>query len=299
MIPATSADASDQVPTLELLRGNTRALLMALESEEIDASDILEVKPAANEAKPFDETIKDGDIRWRSLPLPALPPRCTEPIVLPTFSQLRLPAYEPIRFSDADIEALREIENAKPRSPLERVSNYRLVAAGVGCAVVMIAVAHAILFTPVNVGPMKIASTTNVTSAPVAKSQTPIAVTPHEQPEISPIQPIAANSIAPVIIADHEPIPTPLVSHISESIPSSSPHADSDAITPHASASRTSASRTGIIRVSPEIRGMLIDGRPQRIANGALFVTCGPHRVKLPNQAAHMMNVPCGRTVAL
>jgi hypothetical protein len=54
------------------------------------------------------------------------------------------------------------------------------------------------------------------------------------------------------------------------------------------------ASRTGVIRVGPSVRGMLVDGAPTRVTGGAVVVSCGPHRTKTGIAPSRSVDVPCG-----
>ncbi|MEO8798866.1 MAG: hypothetical protein ABI551_13340 [Polyangiaceae bacterium] len=62
---------------------------------------------------------------------------------------------------------------------------------------------------------------------------------------------------------------------------------------------RSGAGKLGILRFAHATNGVLVDGAPHKVSGGALFVTCGAHRVRVPHGASHTVNVPCGRTVTL
>jgi hypothetical protein len=66
---------------------------------------------------------------------------------------------------------------------------------------------------------------------------------------------------------------------------------------PHA-ATRPAAPQltTGLVRVPPSVRGMLIDGAPTRVERGAIVVACGPHTAKTGFAPSRRIDVPCGGT---
>jgi hypothetical protein len=57
--------------------------------------------------------------------------------------------------------------------------------------------------------------------------------------------------------------------------------------------SRAGGSKIGVIRVSPLLRGVLVDGVPHAVRGGTVIVSCGKHTVKTPG-ATHAVDVPCG-----
>ena len=59
------------------------------------------------------------------------------------------------------------------------------------------------------------------------------------------------------------------------------------------------ASTTGVIRVDPKLRAVLVDGRFQRADDGVVTVSCGSHRVKAGMNDQQTVNVPCGGAVSL
>ncbi len=62
---------------------------------------------------------------------------------------------------------------------------------------------------------------------------------------------------------------------------------------------RTSSDKIGVLRLPISVRGVLVDGAPQRVVGGALYLACGAHRIKTPKHASRTVDVPCGRTVFL
>ncbi len=62
---------------------------------------------------------------------------------------------------------------------------------------------------------------------------------------------------------------------------------------------RPGVGKLGILRFAHATHGVLVDGAPHKVTGGALFVTCGAHRVRVPHGSSHTVNVPCGRTVTL
>jgi hypothetical protein len=57
--------------------------------------------------------------------------------------------------------------------------------------------------------------------------------------------------------------------------------------------------RAGVIRVSPLLRGVLVDGAPHAVHGGSVVVTCGRHTVKAPGGSAHTVDVPCGGSTSI
>jgi hypothetical protein len=56
---------------------------------------------------------------------------------------------------------------------------------------------------------------------------------------------------------------------------------------------------TGVVRVDPNLRAVVVDGSFRRPNDGALTVSCGTHRIKVGMKEAQTVNVPCGGAVSL
>jgi hypothetical protein len=59
------------------------------------------------------------------------------------------------------------------------------------------------------------------------------------------------------------------------------------------------AATTGVVRVEPNLRAVVVDGSFRRPNDGALTVSCGSHKIKAGMKEAQIVNVPCGGTVSL
>jgi hypothetical protein len=62
---------------------------------------------------------------------------------------------------------------------------------------------------------------------------------------------------------------------------------------------RPSKTQVGVLRVSSSVRGLLVDGTPERVTGGSIILACGDHRIRPPHASARVVRVPCGKTVAL
>lgn len=62
---------------------------------------------------------------------------------------------------------------------------------------------------------------------------------------------------------------------------------------------RPSKTQVGVLRVSSSVKGLLVDGTPERVTGGSLILACGDHRIRKPHSSARVVRVPCGKTVAL
>ncbi len=62
---------------------------------------------------------------------------------------------------------------------------------------------------------------------------------------------------------------------------------------------RPSKTQVGVLRVSSSVRGLLVDGTPERVTGGSIILACGDHRIRPPHSSARVVRVPCGKTVAL
>ena len=58
-------------------------------------------------------------------------------------------------------------------------------------------------------------------------------------------------------------------------------------------------SSTGIVRVDPNLRAVVVDGAYRRATDGVLTVSCGSHRIKAGMKDQQTVNVPCGGSVSL
>lgn len=62
---------------------------------------------------------------------------------------------------------------------------------------------------------------------------------------------------------------------------------------------RPSKTQVGVLRVSSSVKGLLVDGTPERVTGGSLILACGDHRIRSPHSSARVVRVPCGKTVTL
>jgi hypothetical protein len=59
------------------------------------------------------------------------------------------------------------------------------------------------------------------------------------------------------------------------------------------------AATTGVVRVDPNLRAIVVDGAFRRPNDGAVTVACGSHKIKAGMKEAQIVNVPCGGAVSL
>lgn len=59
------------------------------------------------------------------------------------------------------------------------------------------------------------------------------------------------------------------------------------------------ASRLGLLRVSPQVKGILVDGAPHRVERGIVALACGTHTIKAPSEPARAVMVACAATTTL
>jgi len=59
------------------------------------------------------------------------------------------------------------------------------------------------------------------------------------------------------------------------------------------------ASTTGVVRVDPNLRAVVVDGSFRHASDGAVTVSCGTHRIKAGMKETQTVNVPCGGAVSL
>lgn len=110
----------------------------------------------------------------------------------------------------------------------------------------------------------------------------------------------AETTKRPVFVAEPVPERAPLVETADDSSLSSSSD-DGENVTRASSGdvSHARGSGTGILRFATATNGVLVDGSPRRVTGGALFVTCGSHRIRQSHEASRTVFVPCGKTVVL
>ena len=58
-------------------------------------------------------------------------------------------------------------------------------------------------------------------------------------------------------------------------------------------------SQTGLLRVGPSVKGILVDGAPHRVDRGVASLPCGTHTIKAPSQPARTLVVACAATTTL
>ena len=58
-------------------------------------------------------------------------------------------------------------------------------------------------------------------------------------------------------------------------------------------------SPTGVLRVGPSVKGILVDGAPHRVDRGVVSLPCGTHTIKAPSQPARTLVVACAATTTL
>lgn len=56
---------------------------------------------------------------------------------------------------------------------------------------------------------------------------------------------------------------------------------------------------TGVVRVDPNLRAVVVDGSYRRASDGVVTLSCGTHRVKAGMKEPQTVNVPCGGSVSL
>ena len=59
------------------------------------------------------------------------------------------------------------------------------------------------------------------------------------------------------------------------------------------------AATTGVVRVDPKLRAVVVDGSYRRVDGGQVTVSCGPHRIKAGMNDVQSVNVPCGGATSL
>lgn len=59
------------------------------------------------------------------------------------------------------------------------------------------------------------------------------------------------------------------------------------------------AATTSLLRVSPSLRVVRVDGRPLRVEGGAVIVPCGRHRIATRGSSPPHVDIPCGADVSL
>jgi hypothetical protein len=58
-------------------------------------------------------------------------------------------------------------------------------------------------------------------------------------------------------------------------------------------------SQTGLLRVAPSVKGILVDGAPHRVDRGVVSLPCGTHTIKAPSLPARTLVVACAATTTL
>ena len=58
-------------------------------------------------------------------------------------------------------------------------------------------------------------------------------------------------------------------------------------------------SQTGLLRVGPSVKGILVDGTPHRVDRGVVSLPCGMHTIKAPSQPVRTLLVACAATTTL
>ncbi|HSO36345.1 MAG TPA: hypothetical protein VLT33_27650 [Labilithrix sp.] len=57
--------------------------------------------------------------------------------------------------------------------------------------------------------------------------------------------------------------------------------------------------QTGVLRLAPSVKGVLVDGTPHRVERGLVTLPCGAHRVKTSSQPARVVVIACPGKTAL
>ena len=118
---------------------------------------------------------------------------------------------------------------------------------------------------------------------------------PHEDFRTGPSGPATSApfpAVPPAI--EDEPEPPPPVA-----VPAAKPSPSRPKTIVKPEAGRTSSDKIGVLRLPLSVTGVLVDGTPRKVIGGALYLACGPHRIKTPAHASRTIDVPCGRTVFL
>jgi hypothetical protein len=101
---------------------------------------------------------------------------------------------------------------------------------------------------------------------------------PAPAPKAVAVAPVAAP-VAPRVVA-----PAPKIA-------AAAPASPAPAVTAKSAAKK--GAQTGELHL-PAVNGALVDGAPRRVTGGVLVLACGNHKIKVPNQSARVVNVPCG-----
>lgn len=118
---------------------------------------------------------------------------------------------------------------------------------------------------------------------------------PHEDLRAGPSGPVTTATFPPVAppIEDEARVPDAVATPVAKPLPAR------PATVVKPAPGRTSSDKIGVLRVPLSVTGVLVDGMPQKVIGGALYLACGPHRIKTPAHASRTIEVPCGRTVFL
>ena len=137
------------------------------------------------------------------------------------------------------------------------------------------------------------------------------AVTPPPLPVAVPAAPVVAAPAAPaaapapVAVAPAAPVSRSsggaLAAPGGRSAPAGAPLPPpaSAPVAAAAPAAAAPAATTGVVRVDPNLRAVVVDGSFRHANDGAVVVSCGSHRIKAGMKEAQTVNVPCGGAVSL
>ena len=294
-IPTEQADLTDdEAPTLEITHVLTDAAARAVladTTQEVDVDDVLAVAELGTTA----DTINTLPVGTPSPLLVERDPFATsapEPVakadsIAPVAIHAPLPPTAPPprrQPTDPEIAARAKALRAEPTQVLSRIVLSRIqetMKKKQARTVLMLAAAlgsWAFFASFAALGAYGIASAMRSHTSASDEATNASTATPNEE-------------VAPAVLAAHpvfvvEPVPARVRSIVS--LP------EADDADEHAS-----PGKMGILRFAHATNGVLVDGAPHKVTGGALFVTCGAHRVRVPHGGSRVVNVPCGRTVTL
>jgi hypothetical protein len=130
---------------------------------------------------------------------------------------------------------------------------------------------------------------------PVAVPASPVAAAP-AAPAAAPA-PVAAAPAAPVSRSSGGALAAPGGRSAPAGAPLPPPA--SAPVAAAAPAAAAPAATTGVVRVDPNLRAVVVDGSFRHANDGAVVVACGSHRIKVGMKEAQTVNVPCGGAVSL
>ena len=285
-LPDQRTELSDADATLQLRRADRtmRVAAAADATEEIAGDDILEVEEVARQLAPSLPSV----IVRGPLYLASAPPRASQPSFRALqSSHASQDSHHPSSLSPLALDApaprhapLEGMPRLVPSAPRSRT---RLVAVA-GAFAVCVALAVGVAVTAFTRGAPKTNAAAPSDERPEEGlcAATENAAIEDAQDDVHPQPP--GPPTAPTAPADSSQ-PAPLA------IASASPAPPTPADKP--------ALQTSVLRLPPSVSGVLIDGTPRRVTGGAIFVTCGKHRIKLPRHPARSIVIPCGRTASL